>query len=66
VQRAFARDTVFALYPMTFKNLTGQTDTAWTTFYRKLHLDVPEGKLGCNPNGMAVSPKIYFVGKLVF
>lgn len=66
MQRAFARDTVFSLNSMTFKDSTGRTDSAWTAFYQKLRLAVPEGKLGCNPNGMAASAKIYFVGRMIF
>lgn len=65
IQRAFASDSVFGLEPMTFVNpKTGRTDTVWTNYYKKMNLAVPEGKLGCNPNGIASSDKIYFVGHL--
>lgn len=50
---------------MTFVNpKTGKTDVAWEAFYKKQNLEVPEGKPGCNPNGMAASPKIKFLGKI--
>jgi len=62
VQRAFARDTVFSLAPMSFKDSTGNTNKVWFDFYQKQHLAVPEGKPGCNPNGLANSDKIRFVG----
>lgn len=65
VQRSFAKDSIFELNPMTFINpQTGKTDPTWEVFYKKQNLDVPEGKPGCNPNGMAASNKIKFLGKL--
>ncbi|MEH7887737.1 YiiX/YebB-like N1pC/P60 family cysteine hydrolase [Elizabethkingia meningoseptica] len=65
VQRSFARDSIFQLDPMTFVNpKTGKTDAAWEVFYQKQSLEVPEGLPGCNPNGMAASPKINFLGKI--
>ncbi|HFK5536091.1 TPA: YiiX/YebB-like N1pC/P60 family cysteine hydrolase [Elizabethkingia anophelis] len=65
VHRSFARDSIFQLEPMTFVNpKTGKTDVAWEAFYKKQNLEVPEGKPGCNPNGMAASPKIKFLGKI--
>lgn len=64
IQRCFAKDSIFTLHPMTFKDASGKTDGAWIEFYRKLHLEVPEGKPGCNPNGMAASDKIYYTGKI--
>ncbi|HEY0298847.1 MAG TPA: YiiX/YebB-like N1pC/P60 family cysteine hydrolase [Arachidicoccus sp.] len=65
VERTFRQDTVFHLEPMTFVNpKTGKIDDYWIDFYKKQNMDVPEGKLGCNPNGLAASPKLYFVGFL--
>lgn len=65
VQRSFAKDTVFKLNPMTFINpQTGKTDEMWIEFYKKQNLEVPEGKPGCNPNGMASSDKIKRMGIL--
>lgn len=65
VQRSFAKDTVFKLNPMTFINpQTGKTDVMWVEFYKKQNIEVPEGKPGCNPNGMASSDKIKRMGIL--
>jgi len=63
VERAFRDYQIFALEPMTFINpQTGQTDAFWVDFYKKQGLEVPEGKPGCNPNGLASSPKLVFAG----
>lgn len=65
VERSFRKDTVFHLEPMTFINpKTGSIDNYWISFYKKQNLEVPQGQLGCNPNGLAASPKLYFVGLL--
>lgn len=59
IQRSFVRDSIFKLKPMTFKDpKTGKTDSVWIDYYEKLGLEIPEGKPGCNPNGMAASSKI--------
>ncbi|MCO5259702.1 MAG: hypothetical protein M9916_06120 [Crocinitomicaceae bacterium] len=63
VQRSFAKDSIFELNPMTFKNpSTGETDPTWIEFYKKQDREVPEGQLGCNPNGLAASPKVKMIG----
>ncbi|UZJ63544.1 hypothetical protein OKW96_13685 [Sphingobacterium sp. KU25419] len=50
---------------MTFINpSTGKIDDFWKNFYQKQGLEVPEGKLGCNPNGLAASDKIIKIGHL--
>ncbi|MGQ1889938.1 YiiX/YebB-like N1pC/P60 family cysteine hydrolase [Thermophagus sp. OGC60D27] len=60
---AFLRDSVFSLEPMTFKNpQTGEFPEAWLIHYQKLGIEIPEGKPGCNPNGMATSEEIYRLG----
>ncbi|MBL1407704.1 YiiX/YebB-like N1pC/P60 family cysteine hydrolase [Sphingobacterium faecale] len=65
VERAFRHIALFRLEPMTFKNpQTGTFDDFWLSFYDKLGIAVPEGELGCNPNGLAASTKIYRVGIL--
>lgn len=62
---AFLKDAIFRLEPMTFKNPgTDQYNKEWVQYYRKLKLKIPEGKPGCNPNGMAASPKLKKVGEL--
>lgn len=48
---------IFDLKPMTFTDeKTGQIPASWTEHYQKLGIQIPEGKPGCNPNGMAGSP----------
>lgn len=67
IYEIFAPDSVFTLNPMTFKNpKTGQFIAGWTDHYQKLGIPVPEGKPGCNPNGMAASEKIEQIGELKF
>jgi hypothetical protein len=59
---AFLPDSLFQLKPMTFKDSnTGKFHEGWIKYYMKLGIEIPEGKLGCNPNGMATSDKIYFL-----
>ncbi len=59
IERIFREDSVFTLEPMTFKDpSTGQINAFWQSFYDKKGLRVPEGELGCNPNGLAASPKL--------
>lgn len=65
VERAFRDAALFKLEPMTFKDpKTGQTDSYWAEFYRKLGIEVPEGQPGCNPNGLAASEHLSKVGYL--
>jgi hypothetical protein len=65
VERAFRPASIFNLEPMTFKNPeTGETDSFWVEFYEKLDMEVPEGKLGCNPNGLAANEKLRRIGEL--
>lgn len=59
VERAFRDDGIFKLEPMTFIDPeTGKTNVFWEEFYQKKNLKVPEGKPGCNPNGLAASDKL--------
>lgn len=65
IERAFRENKIFKLEPMTFIDpKTGEINEFWTEFYRKKNLDVPEGKPGCNPNGLAASDKLERVGEL--
>lgn len=65
IERAFRHAHIFQLEPMTFINpSTGKIDDFWKDFYQKQGLEVPEGKLGCNPNGLAASDKIIKIGHL--
>lgn len=65
VERAFRHAEVFSLEPMTFINPeSGKTDAYWLEFYEKLGIPVPEGKLGCNPNGLAANDNLQLIGEL--
>lgn len=65
IERAFRKFQIFHLEPMTFINpATSKTDSFWIDFYNKQGLKVPEGELGCNPNGLAASEKIIKMGTL--
>lgn len=64
IERIFRADRIFALEPMTFIDpATQEIDAFWKTYYQKLGVAVPEGLPGCNPNGMAASHKLDYVGK---
>ena len=63
VERAFRHMGFFTLEPMTFKNpKTGEFDPFWEAFYADLGMQIPEGELGCNPNGMASNSAIHRIG----
>lgn len=65
IERAFRDDHIFKLEPMTFKDpTTGKLNEFWVKFYRERNLEVPEGELGCNPNGLAVSEKLIRIKEL--
>jgi uncharacterized protein YycO len=65
IERAFRKDHIFKLEPMTFIDpKSGTTNTFWKDFYQKKNLKVPEGELGCNPNGLAASEKLVRIKEL--
>lgn len=65
IERAFRKDHIFKLEPMTFIDpKTGKTHEFWMEFYQKKNLKVPEGELGCNPNGLAASDKLERIKEL--
>jgi uncharacterized protein YycO len=65
IERAFRKDKIFTLEPMIFIDpKTGKTNAFWEEFYAKKNLKVPEGELGCNPNGLAASYKIERIKEL--
>lgn len=65
IERAFRKDQIFKLEPMSFKDpKTGTTNTFWEEFYRKKNLKIPEGEPGCNPNGLAGSDKLERIREL--
>lgn len=58
----FEQDKAFELNPMTFKDPnTNEFNVNWINYYDNLGLEIPEGQLGCNPNGMAASPNLTFI-----
>lgn len=62
---AFVKDSVFEMNPMTFKNPGEESfHTGWIKYYENLGRKIPEGEMGCNPNGMASSEKLIKVGSL--
>jgi hypothetical protein len=65
VYLAFAADSVFKLEPMTFKDpKTNESFPTWVEYYQKMGIEIPEGKPGCNPNGLAASEKLQKLGKI--
>lgn len=62
---AFKPDSVFSLKPMNFKDeKTGEFHPRWVDYYDDLGMDIPQGKPGCNPNGMAASDKLIRLGSV--
>ncbi len=65
--RIFAPVQIFDLFPMTFKDREKKEfPPHWIEYYRQLGISIPENQPGCNPNGMAASDKIQWVGELKF
>ncbi len=55
----------FNLEPMTFKKpKSNDYFPAWIAYYKSLKVEIPEGKLGCNPGGISTSKRIKIVGEL--
>jgi len=58
----FVEDSIFRLDPMTFIDpSSGDFHEGWIKHYNDLGISMPEGKPGCNPNGMAASDKLFFL-----
>ncbi|GAO31222.1 hypothetical protein JCM15548_13569 [Geofilum rubicundum JCM 15548] len=58
---------VFELEPMTFKNpATGEFHPGWVKHYEALDLEIPEGLPGCNPNGLAASEHLQWMGQISY
>jgi uncharacterized protein YycO len=56
---------VFELTPMTFLDPeTGAFHPYWVDYFDRIGIEIPEGYLGCNPNGMAASEALEFLGKI--
>lgn len=53
---------IFKLDAMTFKDpKTGSFHPVWVDYFKELGAEIPEGKPGCNPNGMSESKEIDWV-----
>ncbi|RNC67027.1 YiiX/YebB-like N1pC/P60 family cysteine hydrolase [Proteiniphilum sp. X52] len=67
IYRMFENDSIFELNPMTFIDPeTGEFDDTWVAHYDSLGMVIPEGEPGCNPNGLAASDKLEFLGPFHF
>ncbi len=65
IYELYKKDSVFKLEPMSFKKPeTNAFHKGWIEHYKNLGIPIPEGKLGCNPNGMASSTSIKFIKKI--
>lgn len=61
---AFEGYDLFSVEPMSFKDpQTGKTDTTWEKYFAERNEDVPEGSLGCNPNGLSKNKKIKIISR---
>lgn len=53
----------FELFPMTFKSpKSNEFFEVWAEYYKKLQMEIPEGKPGCNPGGISTSAKLKIIG----
>ncbi|MCG8581637.1 MAG: hypothetical protein MI866_17055 [Bacteroidales bacterium] len=65
IYHLFEQDSVFKLNPMTFIDpKSGQFHSGWVKHYNDLGIEIPEGQPGCNPNGMAASENLEFLGRV--
>ncbi len=65
IYKAFLKDSIFELNPMTFKNPSSTNfNKTWIEYYKNLGIGIPENMPGCNPNGLASSDKLIKLGKL--
>lgn len=49
----------FKLFPMTYKEpKSNEFFAVWVDHFKKQGIEIPEGKLGCNPGGMSLDEKI--------
>lgn len=67
IERAFRPDQVFTHIPMNFKDpASGEIDEVWVQRYAKMGLAVPQDEPGTNPNQLAESDKLNYLGQLSF
>ncbi len=65
IYHIYEQDSIFKLNPMTFKDpQSGSFHSGWIKHYKELGIDIPEGQPGCNPNGMAASERLVFLGMI--
>lgn len=66
-RRANNNEEIFSLSPMTFKE-PGKNHffEVWINYYKKLEIDIPEGKPGCNPGGLSQSSYLELVHEYGF
>lgn len=58
----YNNEPIFKLNPMTFKDMeTNKTFPAWQKYYKKLKVNIPEGKMGINPGSISRSKAINIV-----
>ena len=61
----FEDQNLFQLEPMTFKDpVTRLFHPSWEAHYNRLNVDIPEELPGFNPNGMAESDALEYIGSL--
>ena len=58
---AFKKDNIFQLSKMNFKTESGEVHNAWSTYFRKLNMSIPQDSLGINPANISKSNKINIV-----
>lgn len=52
---------LFPAAPMNFKDSTGHFPTYWSDHFAELHMPVPQGTPGTNPNSMSQDPRLKVV-----
>ena len=50
---------MFAESPMNFKDIEGNFPKYWIEYYKKLNKEIPQDKIGMNPNKMMESEFLY-------
>jgi len=62
IYKAFEKDSLFSLAPMTFSKSKKEPPLKeWEEYYFNLGVPIPEGKLGINPGLISISKKIQIV-----
>lgn len=62
VFNAFENFNIFTVEPMSFKNPnTGEDNPTWVEYFKKRNEEVPEGFLGCNPNGLSQTKNLKLI-----